>query len=65
MKALIPHVTHQKVSVFQVFFPEWPDLPLSPDVPNVELHAVRGNALYVEALRLSTKWVSVLCTVLP
>lgn len=51
-------VTHQKVCVFQVFFPEWPDLPLSSNVPNIELHAMRGNALYVEALRLSTKSVS-------
>lgn len=43
-------VTHQQVCVFQILFPEGPDLPLSSNVPNIEFHAVRSDALYVEAL---------------
>lgn len=44
-------VTHQQVCVFQVLFPEGPDLPLSSNVPNIEFHAMRGDTLYVEALK--------------
>lgn len=47
--------THQQVCVFKVLFPEGPDLPLSSDVPDIELHAVGGNTLDVEALRWATK----------
>lgn len=43
--------THQQVCVFQVLFPEGPDLPLSSNVPNVEFHSMRGNTLNVEALK--------------
>lgn len=58
-------VTHQQVRVFQVLFPEGPDLPLSSDVPDIEFHAMRGDALYVEALKGSTKMASQTCTPLP
>lgn len=50
-----PEVTHQQVCVFEVLFPEGPDLPLSSDVPDIELHAVGGDALDVEALGWATK----------
>lgn len=43
--------THQEVCVLQVLSPEGPDLPLSSDVPDIEFHAVRSDALYVEALK--------------
>lgn len=54
--------THQQVCVFQVLFPEGPDLPLSSNVPDVEFHAMRGNALNVEALKWNTKLESLCCT---
>lgn len=57
--------THQQVGVFKILFPEGPDLPLSSDVPHVELHAVGGNTLDVEALTWTTKGQSshnVVCT---
>ena len=42
---------HQQVGVVQVLLPEGSDLSLSSDVPHVQLHAMRGHALNVEALR--------------
>lgn len=48
-------IAHQQVCIFQVLFPEGPDLPLPSNVPNIELHAMRGNTFNVEALKLSTK----------
>ena len=41
---------HQQVGVVQVLLPEGSDLPLASDVPDVQLHTVRGYALNVEAL---------------
>lgn len=57
--------THQQVCVLQVLFPEGPDLPLSSDVPDIEFHAMRGDALYVEALKGNIKMASNKCTSLP
>lgn len=48
-------MTHQQVRVFKVLLPEGPDLPLTSDVPDIELHAVGGDTLDVEALRWATK----------
>lgn len=47
----VSETAHQQVRVFQVLFPEGPDLPLSSDVPDVKFHPMRGDALYVETLK--------------
>ena len=44
-------MTHQDVSVFEIVSPVGPDLPLAPDVPDVELESFRLDRLDVEALR--------------
>lgn len=47
--------TYQQICVLQILFPEGADLPLTPNVPNIQFHAMTGYTLNVEALECYTK----------